>query len=299
MRDYKRAAGKATATRFTRSKVKPNRKKPEPKPPRDWKKILQRSAATARLLAIVAVIAGTLALLVGGSRYLIYDSQFFRVESVQIEPGSRIDAATIAELSGIRRGVSMFDLDLAAIGTQIEANPWIAAAQVERIFPRTVTIRVSEYVPVAMVNLDCLWYVAEDGTVFKRLEPGDKIDFLLLTGVTQKDILERPEETRQLLAGAVTLQRELAGRKVFNLTKVSEINLNPADGYAMMTLNGGVPVRIGFDDFAVKLTRLERIYPELESRLSVTQYIDLNGTDRVVVKLDPILNQKPQKVSKS
>ena len=59
-----------------------------------------------------------------------------------------------------------------------------------------------------------------------------------------------------------------------------------------MTLQGGVPVRIGFDDFEDKLARLERIYSEIESRLSVTQYIDLNAADRVIVKLDPIIAAK-------
>ena len=59
----------------------------------------------------------------------------------------------------------------------------------------------------------------------------------------------------------------------------------------------GVPVRIGFDDFEPKLARLERIYAEIESRLPVTQYIDLNAVDRVIVKLDPIVTQSKQEKS--
>jgi cell division protein FtsQ len=70
-------------------------------------------------------------------------------------------------------------------------------------------------------------------------------------------------------------------------------------GYELMTLEGGVPVRIGFEDVEPKLARLERIYAEIESRLPVTQYIDLNAADRVIVKLDPIVTQSKQEKVKS
>ena len=137
----------------------------------------------------------------------------------------------------------------------------------------------------------------QDGTVFKPLEMGEKINFPLLTGMEQKDILKNPEETRLLLAGAVKLAESLRSRTAFNLEKLSEIHIDPLQGYELMTLQGGVPVKIGFDDFEPKLTRLERIYSEIESRLSVTQYIDLNAADRVIVKLDPIIAQSKQEKS--
>jgi len=53
------------------------------------------------------------------------------------------------------------------------------------------------------------------------------------------------------------------------------------------TRNHGVPVVFGRDDFGHKLDQLERIYGELEPRLTALYYIDLNVPDRVVVKVDP------------
>jgi cell division protein FtsQ len=43
---------------------------------------------------------------------------------------------------------------------------------------------------------------------------------------------------------------------------------------------------MGYSKFSSKLNRLESIYKELEQRLLVLKYIDLNVEDRVIVKID-------------
>jgi cell division protein FtsQ len=298
MRDYKpKRTNQVTATRYTRTTVKPNRKRKEPKPPRDWRGLFSSIYRLSKWPSLLFATALLLVILFNAGKSTICDSNFFRVAAVQVLSAGRIEAAEIRELSGVQNGLSMFDLDLKLIGARIEKNPWVATAEVERVFPRTVTIKVTEYTPAAIINHGCLYYVAADGTVFKPLEMGEKINFPLLTGMEQKDILKNREETRLLLAGAVRLAESLRSRKAFNLEKLSEIHIDPMQGYELLTLRGGVPVKIGFDDFDAKLTRLERIYAELESRLSVTQYIDLNAADRVIVKLDPIIAQSKHEKS--
>ena len=292
MRDYKpKRTNIVTATRYTSTKVKPNRKRKESKPPRDWRGFFTSLYNFGKWPALSCGAVILLLVLFTAGKSTICDSNFFRVEAIQVENSGRIEVAEIRELSGVRSGQSMFDLDLKSIGAMIKKNPWIATANVERVFPHTVTIKVTEFTPAAIINHGCLYYVAQDGTVFKSLEMGEKINFPLLTGMEQKDILQNQEESRLLLAGAVRLAELLRSRSSFNLEKVSEIHIDPLQGYALMTLQGGVPVQIGFDNFEPKLTRLERIFYEIESRLPVTQYIDLNAADRVIVKLDPIVAQ--------
>ena len=298
MRDFKpKRSNQVTATRYTRTVVKPNRKRREAKPPRDWRGCFSRLYRFSKWPSLACGATLLLLVIFNAGKSTIYDSNFFRVASVQVISTGRIEAGLIREISGVQNGLSMFDLDLNTIGARIEKNPWVATAEVERVFPRTVTIKVTEFTPAAIINHGCLYYVAQDGTIFKPLEMGEKINFPLLTGMEQKDILQNQKETRLLLAGAVRLAELLRTRKSFNLEKLSEIHIDPLQGYELMTLQGGVPVKIGFDNFEPKLARLDRIYAEIESRLSVTQYIDLNAADRVVVKLDPIVTQIKQEKS--
>src|SRR5210317_120688 len=79
---------------------------------------------------------------------------------------------------------------------------------------------------------------------------------------------------------------ERDSRGLFNLEDVSEIHFDEQEGLVMHTRIGGVPVRMGKQGFAAKLNRLELIYDDLEPRLMALKYIDLNVTDRVIVKLD-------------
>ncbi len=261
--------------------VKKNRRRQERRP-RDWKKLfrvvfrLGVSLGTFVLLACGAVLIGR----------LIFDSDYFKIAAVNVENEQRVSAQEILALSEIRTGVSIFEIDLKAIGRKIEENPWIASAGVRRIFPQEVHIRVVEREPRAIVNLGYLYYLDAAGEVFKVLEPNDALDFPVVTGIDRTYLLESPDEARRLFSEAVGLLERIKTRSVFGITELSEIHIDPNDGFQLHTLAGGVPIRMGKGDFEDKLDRLERIYPELKPRLHALRYIDLNVADRVIVKLD-------------
>lgn len=252
---------------------------------RDWTKLLHRTFT-------VGVVCGGAALTVVGGLMLwevVTDSRFFRVETIRVENAQRVAADDIRELSDIRPGMNIFSLDLELIGRKIDENPWIAEARVERVFPRDIVIHVREHVPVAVANLGCLYYVGRDGTVFKPLGVGDRVDYPVVTGIDRQFLLDQPEEAKRLLSEAMALLQELGTRQVFGLDQISEIRIDPAEGFDLYTLLGGIPVRLGFSNFSDKLDRLEQIYTELVPRFAVLQSIDLNVVDRVIVKVDASL----------
>lgn len=264
------------------NKVNGNRRTKPKKAPRDWKKFFHRALR-------VVLFSGSLALLVAGvglAAHLISTSGFFNVDSVRVVNQNRVSEEDVLARSDVRLGSSIFSLDLEMIGGKIAENPWIAKARVERVFPRQVIIHVEEHQPRAIVHVGYLYYVDAAGEVFKILEPEDSLDLPLITGLERQQLLEKPQESRKLLLEAMALIGELESRQTFNLEDVSEINIDPADGFALYTYRSGVPVRMGFGSFAAKLDRLEQIYADLEPRLAVLKYIDLNVMERVIVKVE-------------
>ena len=181
----------------------------------------------------------------------------------------------------------IFDLDLAAIGRKIEENQWVARAEVVRSLPDEVVVSVTEHEPRAIVQLDYLYYVNAAGEVFKLLDSNDRLDLPIFTGIDRQYLLDNPEEGRAWLQQGLLLADALRSRSVFNLEDVSEIRIDRETGLVVHTRNYGVPVVFGRDDFTRKLDQLERIYGDLEPRLTALYYIDLNVPDRVVVKVDP------------
>lgn len=263
-------------------RVNGNRRIKPKKAPRDWKKFFHRGLR-------LVLFTGSLALLcagVGLGAHLISTSGFFHVDSVRVVNQNRVSEEEVLARSDVRLGTSIFSLDLEMIGRKIAENPWIARARVDRVFPREVIIQVEEHEPRAIVHVGYLYYVDAAGEIFKILEPEDSLDYPLITGLERQQLLDKPKESKGLLLEALGLIAELESRQTFNLEDVSEVNIDPANGFAVFTYRSGVPVRLGFGNFGDKLNRLEQIYADLEPRLSVLKYIDLNVMERVIVKVD-------------
>lgn len=250
--------------------------------PIDWKKLFHRGLRLGIVIFSLALIGGGALL----GRQILFTSDYFRITTVRVENNMRLGTEEVIALSEIGRGVNIFTLDLEAIGRKVCENPWIAEARVERVFPHEVVIRIGERQVKAVINLGYLYYVDGAGVVFKILEPLDKLDFPVLTGIDRKFILDKPVEVRKILIDAVGLLDNISGRSRFSLSEVSELNYDQIEGFVLTTITGGVPIRLGFSAFTDKLDRLERIYPELKLRLATLRCIDLNVADRVIVRVD-------------
>ena len=262
-------------------KVKTNRRKQE-KQPRDWKKLFHR-------LLRISIASGSGFLLASGAMLtvqLLLESGYFGVKQIRVEQQLRVSEGDILAASDIEVGDSLFDLELHMIGRKIEEHPWIARAEVERFFPDQVVIRVVEREARAIIDLDYLYYVDREGTVFKMLDSSDQLSYPVITGIDRQYLLDNPDQTQDSLDLALRLMDELENRSLFNLDDVSEIHYEQQNGLVMHTRTGGVPIRMGRQGFDTKLNRLEAIYNDLEPRLLALKYIDLNVTDRVIVKVD-------------
>lgn len=262
-------------------KIKTNRRKQE-KQPRDWKKLFH-------CLLRIGIASGTGFLLASGAfltAQVLLESGYFAVKQVRVEHQQRVSEADILEASDIKIGDSLFDLELHMIGRKIEEQPWIAKAEVERFFPDQVVIRVVEREPRAIIDLDYLYYVDAAGEIFKMLENGDRLDFVVISGIDRQSLLDHAEKSIDCLKLALRLMDDLDQRKLFSLEDVSQVHYDAQDGLIVHTQIGGVPVLLGREGFAAKLDRLEKIFGDLEPRLTALKYIDLNVADRVIVKLD-------------
>jgi cell division protein FtsQ len=261
--------------------VKTNRRKQE-KQGRDWKKLFHR-------MLRISIASGSGFLLASGALLtvqMLLESGYFGVKQIRVEQQARVSEGDILEASDIKIGDSLFDLELHMIGRKIEEHPWIARADVERSFPDNVVIRVVERQARAIIDLDYLYYVDRAGEVFKMLDASDQLGYPVVTGIDRQYLLDNPDQTQGSLNLALQLMDELEDRALFNLEDVSEIHYDQQEGLILYTYIGGVPIRMGKQGYEMKLNRLEAIYDDLEPRLLALKYIDLNVTDRVIVKVD-------------
>src|SRR6266540_3773431 len=93
-----------------------------------------------RLVTGVAIVA-----IVGGSIGL-YLSPLLRVQDVQVAGATAVSKDEILSLAGID-DESMLRLDLAAAERRVESIPIVQAARLERRWPHTIQIEISERAP--------------------------------------------------------------------------------------------------------------------------------------------------------
>jgi cell division protein FtsQ len=255
-------------------------KKVGKKEPVDWKGFFHGLLRTVVMtFSIVLVVVGAAL-----SARVILSSGYFDVTEVRVDYTNRVDADEIVGLSDIHYGASIFSLDLDLIGRKIEENPWVAEANVLRVFPDQILIQVTERIPIAIINLDYLYYLDEGGEVFKVLSSGDSLDFPVITGVTRDEVVDASGVPESLGEALVLLRMLQAGDEV-SLEDISEVHCSSHEGLTAYTLRRGVPIRFGRGGLAIKLSNLERIYAEIEKKLHGLKSIDLNVEDRVIVRM--------------
>ena len=282
MRDLKK--NKKTAKQVRQNRLKKKKK------PLEWRKFLHRT------LRIGVTLFSAVLLLVGGFfvAQLLLASDLFRVDQVAVEGNSLLNKQQVVALSDIEMGVNTFNLDLGLIGRKIEENPWISDAQVQRIFPRQVMIHIEERQPVAIVNLGYLYYLDKQGEIFKVLDAADNLDYPVVTGFDYAKAQAHNAEYAQQLRKVVALLSDLNKRKLFSLDQISEVHFETGGSLSLYILEGGVRIKLGSADYGRKLDRLERIYAQLQPKLPLLDYIDLNVEEKVIVRIE-----RPKQMAKS
>jgi cell division protein FtsQ len=259
-----------------------NRQKRERKPrkPIQYRRIVRKSARVC-----VGLILVTLLWTVGTEVYeLVTRTTLFTLEKIEVSRLKRISRDDIVAQAGVKHGDPMLSLDLKHIVEKLQKNAWIDTLKVRRRFPGTLTFEISEREPVAVANMGYLYYLDAKGGIFKPLTDGDRLDFPIVTGIVEEDLVKDPEGTRAMIRTALGILDLLKKGTVFRLEDISEIHLDKGYGYTLFTAHGGVPVKLGNSDFAEKLARLSRIYKELAAQSATVEYIDVNYSDKIVVK---------------
>ncbi|MBI4223824.1 MAG: FtsQ-type POTRA domain-containing protein [Deltaproteobacteria bacterium] len=196
----------------------------------------------------------------------------------QIEVVGRLEKVTmqeIVEAAGLHAGVNLFSLNLQGVEAKTLRLPWIRSVSIRRQVPATLWIHVTEQKPKALLLDDQLFFVSEEGLVFKRLEGETNRDLPVITGMKGDQSLKIPLQL-------IDLFEEQHDLGVFGL---SEIHYNAATGYSVVTLKGPLEVKLGRVDFEKKLERLKKIWADLAVRTPGLRGIDLNYDEKAIVKL--------------
>ena len=185
---------------------------------------------------------------------------------------------------------NLFTVRVKDIGKRLESHPWIEAVGVRKVFPNRIMIEVQERKPIAIIQLEDLYYIDAKGVIFARVGDRDRYNYPIVTGLNREALDREPEETKQSITKAMELLLMAEKERVDPLEDISEIHLEKIFGIQCFTKAGGVRVDMGWDDFGEKLKRVSTVWADLQKRKISAVSIDCRDPNRVVVKKAPDKN---------
>lgn len=118
-----------------------------------------------RILAVLGLIA---ALVVG---YIAaYNSSLFTIEEVSVKGVEHLTATDLQNLAGVEQGNTLLRVDTESIRKALMVDAWVQDVKVNRIFPHTLELDVTERTITAVVKVPSQdgsttvnWAIASDG----------------------------------------------------------------------------------------------------------------------------------------
>ena len=110
---------------------------------------VQRALGRRRLRILLVIAAAVVAV---GVAFLVIDSPLLDVDRVQVEGAAHLSAAQIRAATGVKNGAPLLFVDTATVRHRLEQLPWVRARAVQRVYPATVRVTVTEYQPAVFVR---------------------------------------------------------------------------------------------------------------------------------------------------
>jgi len=217
----------------------------------------------------------------------LLEDPYFRVKEVKVEGGRKVTKETLLSLTVMEGMPNLFSVKLKDVVKQLESHPWVEQVRVRKVFPNKILIQIEERKPMAIVQLEELYYIDTQGEIFSPVGEKDEYNYPYLTGLTRQVLEKDPVEAKRLISKAMELLRIALQEKVPPLEEISEIHMEKTFGIHCFTRSEGVEVKLGWEDFREKLRRLSLIWSDLKKRGCSAVSIDCSDLKRMVVRKAP------------
>jgi cell division septal protein FtsQ len=203
---------------------------------------------------------------------LYKETDHFDLKKIIVKNNSMLSAGEVIELSKVKRGVRLMDIDTRSIVKRLNDSPYIDNSKIRLVYPAAIVIEVNESEPIAYINVNNeLMYVNNEGDVLNRSKPGAGYDLPIIASSADKDII-----------GFLNLTLETSPFIYHQISEIEKTNL----GIELYLTHSSSNVVIGKEDFEKKIVVLENFLKEEYGSISFknVEYIDLRFDRQVVLK---------------
>ena len=209
-------------------------------------------------------------------------SPLFTIRTVDMNRCANVSMEEVWVILRGRGAGNLWSVPVQEVVRRLSAHPWVRSVSVRKAFPDRLVVRIEEMKPVAMVNLDALHYLDEEGRPFKRLTAYDQKNLAIVTGFSRQELLRKDPVTLRDLRKTLDLLRGVeAGALRQN---VSEIHFDAQDGYTVVTRDAGLQLKVGTVEVKEAIRRIEAAMPRISGMARSSGIADLKTEGRVYMR---------------
>ncbi|MBT3478850.1 MAG: FtsQ-type POTRA domain-containing protein [Candidatus Marinimicrobia bacterium] len=222
----------------------------------------------------------------GAAKWANY-RQSFDMNKIRISGYEILEKADYQKIIDKFNIQSIHDADLGEIAESIETNPFVKAARVSRHYPNQLRINIVERQPLAILNLESLLMIDDEGVVLPDHAYSHSALIPILSGFNSaKDLYPEGEKTYSIkVKEAVNILTKISNGYPKLYENISELTLNKDDEYVLILADRPTRVILGKKDILLKLNILKNFDNALGQR-QLTDYrlLDMRYKKQLVAR---------------
>lgn len=202
---------------------------------------------------------------------------YFTVKKILITGNRWIPSKTIRKKVDISTGQCIFTTDLDRIKQALYELPNVEDVALRRLFPDTIGVRISERIPVAILEGKSPVFIDIKGSILEFDFSTEKIDLPVLTGICPgtegKISAERFAKAQMIL--------EIIEKQNFPI-KISEINLSDLQNIVLYPEEIPLGIILGGKEWDSRLKKLSLAWKQIQTHLKPWSQLDLRFRRQIV-----------------
>jgi len=206
----------------------------------------------------------------------------FTVRHVLVEGADYLDTKKVIETAAIPMGENVFEIDFTGIARHLKQEYAAEDFAVFRRLPDTITIRITEREPVALLNVKEIIGVDAEGVPLPHVGAAMVETLPIITGVDTVTSLADSTVKSRLLAGLQLLGR-ISDESPAVYNRISEVDVSTLSEMGITLIDNGLEVIIGSDDWARKMPVLERVVSRISEGMEA-RAVDIRFGEKIFVR---------------